>query len=348
MSMERKEDDSCLSLEEKLQIIDDEIRTLHHFCVTQGYDPWQIQRNAQPILGAVKSARRKKLLVNLGKLCSILLILTALWHYDPVYRLTCSFGRLAAIQVLPYWDWTTLYGQECLVNNPYFVGHRLQEEDCELCEHLEYIDRIQNVSHSILMEDYLKRDIPVIITDGMDHWIARDLFNMQFLNNLYATDPALVDVLPCMFASNVRIKYGNPRALLELAARGDITNWYAHWENCEKNAAKVLRQFYKRPYFIPPMVEMAEPNWIFLASQYRGKKNKPADIALPMMWMAQLKGQIKVRLTPRSPCNSTCSTLYNTLHEGDILVMTDMMWLLDYLPISSGDTIAIGSGGFFD
>ena len=43
-----------------------------------------------------------------------------------------------------------------------------------------------------------------------------------------------------------------------------------------------------------------------------------ADIAFPMMWMAQIKGQMKVTLTPRPPCNSTCPTLYNTLHEGDV------------------------------
>ena len=54
----------------------------------------------------------------------------------------------------------------------------------QLCEHLESIDRIQNVSFSILTEDYLNRDIPIIITDGMDRWLARDLFNMQFLNNV--------------------------------------------------------------------------------------------------------------------------------------------------------------------
>ena len=88
-----------LSFEEKLKIIDNEIRTLHHFCVTRGYDPWQIERSAEPILGAVKSARRKKLLINLGAVCLVIILLTALWHYDPVCRLVCSIVRLTAIQV---------------------------------------------------------------------------------------------------------------------------------------------------------------------------------------------------------------------------------------------------------
>ncbi len=48
-------------------------------------------------------------------------------------------------------------------------------------------------------------------------------------------------------------------------------------ENCEKSAAKTLRQFYQRPYFIPPMVEMGETNWLFVAYKYKGKNNKPVS-----------------------------------------------------------------------
>ena len=46
-------------------------------------------------------------------------------------------------------------------------------------------------------------------------------------------------------------------------------------ETCYRPAVKLLRQFYKRPYFIPPMVEMAESVWLFLSSDYTGKKYKP-------------------------------------------------------------------------
>ena len=49
------------------------------------------------------------------------------------------------------------------------------------------------------------------------------------LFQLYTNDEALKDYIPCMFASNIRVKYGNVRTLLGKAVQGSISNWYAHW-----------------------------------------------------------------------------------------------------------------------
>jgi hypothetical protein len=40
-------------------------------------------------------------------------------------------------------------------------------------------------------------------------------------------------------------------------------------------------------------------------------------ISSSMMWMAQLRGENKIRLIPHYPCNATCTTLYAVLHEGE-------------------------------
>ena len=48
-------------------------------------------------------------------------------------------------------------------------------------------------------------------------------------------------------------------------------------ENCDKQSARVLRQFYRRPYFVPPNVELAYTNWIFVASHYNGTDPKPVS-----------------------------------------------------------------------
>jgi len=42
------------------------------------------------------------------------------------------------------------------------------------------------------------------------------------------------------------------------------------------------------------------------------------DLGTPVTWFAQVKGKNRIRLVPRTPCNSTCSTLYTVLHEGEI------------------------------
>ena len=40
------------------------------------------------------------------------------------------------------------------------------------------------MSHIIMSDDFLKRDIPVVITDGMDNWEAQQLFDVTFLNEV--------------------------------------------------------------------------------------------------------------------------------------------------------------------
>jgi len=41
------------------------------------------------------------------------------------------------------------------------------------------------------------------------------------------------------------------------------------------------------------------------------------DISSPVMWISQIRGSNKIRLTPREPCDTACSTLYAVLHEGE-------------------------------
>lgn len=48
----------------------------------------------------------------------------------------------------------------------------------------------------------------------------------------------------------------------------------ARRENCNKKAAKVLRQLYRRPYFIPHMVDLSDSNWVLISSDFKGKVYK--------------------------------------------------------------------------
>jgi hypothetical protein len=272
--------------------------------------------------------------------------------YDPAYRWLCASSRMVAIQTLPYWDWTKYYNEECLVRNPYYQGstEQLFEEDCQVCEHMERVERISNMSQYVMADSYIKRDIPVIIMDATDQWPARQLFTLKFLHELYETEDLLKSSPPCLFTSSVHQRSLNVRSLLAMAHNGQLSQWFAHWENCEHKSVRLMRRFYRRPSFLPPMVEAINRNWIFVSSRYNAKTFKHVDMSSPLMWMAQLRGQNKIRFTPRQPCNSTCRTFYTVLHEGETVVWTDFMWLLDYLPIDAGDhfNVAIGSGGSFD
>lgn len=41
---------------------------------------------------------------------------------------------------------------------------------------------------------------------------------------------------------------------------------FSNRDNCEKELAKVFRQYYRRPYFLPPMAEASEGNWFIVSS----------------------------------------------------------------------------------
>lgn len=43
------------------------------------------------------------------------------------------------------------------------------------------------MDHTAMAEDYLKRDIPVIVTDAMNNWPAKEKFNVQFLAEVCIT-----------------------------------------------------------------------------------------------------------------------------------------------------------------
>lgn len=86
-----------------------------------------------------------------GLLWSLLpgVLLYLLWNYCDTCAWTVSaVGRLLLIQLLPYWDWTPLYSNRCLIDRTTPAGgeqrgqlrslgrHETQWENCALCETL--------------------------------------------------------------------------------------------------------------------------------------------------------------------------------------------------------------------
>lgn len=56
-----------------------------------------------------------------------------------------------------------------------------------MCEHVERVERLNNVSAVLVSENFLKRDIPLIVSDGVGQWKARDLFDLDFLQKVTST-----------------------------------------------------------------------------------------------------------------------------------------------------------------
>ena len=60
----------------------------------------------------------------------------------------------------------------CIINKPTLS---------QVCEHMESIERVGNISHTKMADGYIIRDIPVIVTDGVTNWPAQRLFTLKFL-----------------------------------------------------------------------------------------------------------------------------------------------------------------------
>ena len=98
-AVEVSEDEMAMSVRDKLQMIDQEVRLLHQFCIEKGYNPRQIQEKATPLLDAVKKTKRKKCGATLLKLAVLAVLVSILVYYDPAYRAIRAYSRLASIQV---------------------------------------------------------------------------------------------------------------------------------------------------------------------------------------------------------------------------------------------------------
>lgn len=100
-----------ISIEEKLRSIDQEIRTLHQFCVNKGYNPYQVEKAAKPLFHYVRKEQGKKWLWRLKNMAFFVAALAALVYYDPAYRLIACYGRRASIAVSIFLEIPVLKGR---------------------------------------------------------------------------------------------------------------------------------------------------------------------------------------------------------------------------------------------
>lgn len=99
LSSHATEEEKNLSLKEKINLIDNEIRQLYDFCLKAGYTQPQIEECAQPLL-AIQS--REKRIKWFWRLCSFAMFVgfvAFLFAYDPTYRQICIYGKFVAMKV---------------------------------------------------------------------------------------------------------------------------------------------------------------------------------------------------------------------------------------------------------
>ncbi|KAL9963633.1 hypothetical protein ACROYT_G027159 [Oculina patagonica] len=346
LSSNATEEEKNLSLKEKVNLIDNEIRQLYEFCTKAGYTQPQIEQCAQPLLALQNREMHIKWFRRLFSFALLVALIAFLFAYDPTYRQICIYGKFITMKALPYWDWTEIYDRECIIDNPYYVRDEMTEEDCNVCRKLRSIKRVSNVSQSDIADDYLFSNVPVIVTDAMDDWDALKTFDINFLAELYGSNEVLRDSpSACQFQSTTP-EYGTPQQLLSAVKSGELQKFQAFWENCEKESAKVFRQYYRRPYFLPPMAEATEGNWFIVSSEE--SKTLTVSWDASATWMAQVKRSARFRLTPNDICRNICHKIVVKLDPGEVLTVPDKMWSVSYKPVGSDPVVTFGSGVTWD
>ncbi|XP_038662786.1 uncharacterized protein LOC119971389 isoform X3 [Scyliorhinus canicula] len=121
-----------------------------------------------------------------------------------------------------------------------------------------------------------------------------------------------------------------------------IVDSYSRRSNCDSSAASVLRQHYKRPYFIPAISESSKMDWIFMGVPGHGAHMHIDDVDNPS-WQAQIRGIKHWKLEPPAECYYECSSLEAIVYPGQIIVLDTNKWFHETHILGEDLSITIGS-----
>ncbi|XP_072103814.1 uncharacterized protein [Mobula birostris] len=106
----------------------------------------------------------------------------------PAARFLSFCGRVLLIQLLPYWDWTLYSNTDCLIRNPYYFARgleSLQLTDCiNVCQKYPTVESLQKVDSKVVLQKYLRQNLPLVVTDGAEEWVAIREFTVPFLTRM--------------------------------------------------------------------------------------------------------------------------------------------------------------------
>ncbi|XP_051888140.1 uncharacterized protein LOC127579401 isoform X2 [Pristis pectinata] len=211
----------------------------------------------------------------------------------------------------------------------------------QVCQKYPTVESLQKVDPKVVLQKYLRQNLPLVITDGAEEWVALREFTVPFLIRLFSEHPVLQNTIVCSYWDSHDSLEKSPSAFLGKVHHQRLAQWAIQWKNCNKAAAKVIRGFYQRPYFLPPVVELAESNWLLMASQAENGGTEDKFIKVGdydgdlLMWIAQLQGVFEIQLLPKDMCASNCTHYTLQLSPGEAVAVPLQMWEVQYRPFSS-------------
>jgi hypothetical protein len=251
-----------------------------------------------------------------------------------------AIGRLFLMQLLPFWDWTYLYNEKCLVkvNSPPRDDQAfdsIRDEDCSACEHLVYVDVTTNVTFADLSEKYLLRGQPVIVSDTNSS-LPEDVVEFVLGHE------KILRPEPCQMRTNLLLtQYGDGklRLIFEILQKMEESDsYFLHFRICDFGALKESRLLIKRPYFYAKNLEPPSSSWLLMSQNYQELK-EPKDLHFKgLIMLLQVEHDLHVELRSDTNCDQ-CPILRLVVKEGETLVFSTDIWKFSYFPSEGEATI---------
>lgn len=259
-------------------------------------------------------------------------VLYFLTYFESFHWHLSACCRILLIKLLSIYDWGHMKNKQCLIerhaNLP--VGNFF---NCDLCENINIIDVVDSLDEDVLEDRYIHLDVPVVLTNGLEHWPK----NSSFFDDLLL-DEDFSSSFPCKLSSNI---------VKDLSTAGDILartknfgEFFVHFQNCEQAAMRVLRRFTFRPANIPATYSPSTYNWVIWNKSYNATGYKAIDLIEKLTVFGQIAGTTHIKLIPRSNCKQVCSILQFNLLQGEMLVFTSL-WDLEYRCNEVDENVAV-------
>ncbi|XP_061392563.1 uncharacterized protein LOC133328030 [Musca vetustissima] len=308
------------------------------FCGTLRKEKFS-DREIQEICKPLYRYQRKEILKKYCKLLLGCFVFYALIQWCDCFNwFVSALGRLVLIQILPIWNWPALYNAKCLIERPLNnenirtgndVSYPVVENgNCLLCENIDFIPTVSNITFTTLENLYLESGIPVVITDSHRPITADELFETIF----YKTPTAFLQSSPCDTSTNLIIKkFFNIDLVLRKAWQllDSSEKWFVQMRNCQSSAVRASRLFITKPYYYPVHLEPYYSSW-FIMSQNFGHRQYQKITLQGLIIVQQLSGTNSLKLKPKKPCDENCPLINVQLKEGEGFVFSSDLWELSY------------------
>jgi len=248
--------------------------------------------------------------------------------------------------------WDVDSSKQCLVGSEtaVFLNEVWRKpSQCSLmCEGVNEIPRVSNLSKEEFITKYAYNGRPVVITDAAQNWSAVNKFSFRFFKRLYAKNMEAAEENVeegCIFFAYNSGFNSLSEALRMPRKRAEWRGkpWYIGWSNCHPVIRDQLRKYYSKPAFIPDDSETGDQDWIFMGGPGPGAPIH-LDMVIRPSWQAQLSGKKVWTLVPPPECEHVCSTLNVTVHKGDIIVLDTNQWFHSTKIVPTGElSITIGA-----